>query len=500
MVKQLNQDMIELLHNIEDIALNNKAEQLIQDSRVISAYDKLDYYCDLILKKLPFIRRHKECPHDVNEAVSSLIFASARYGNLPELQVLRKLFRHRYGDKFVAAALELFPGNLVNQQLKEILMVDEKARDNWQEQSEFLAIEYFPQWQQQSQVGEECEEYQTVTCDTFTVPESTSLIDATSALVVSSFQQEEKEKVEDFTTENIYFADAGDSENKGEMVALVSCTEISNLPLYNVTMVNDPLDDIAAERYQISFSFEFDCGDDESDVDQDESTGDEKENKSSHTMSSSRKSRIRSPMNKRPRRRSVLFENQCLMDIGHMMYYGYPKHVSPEKENILNSKSSSLDMCQCQCSLNQPCYCFVYYDQERMELLTNRSPHKPNDGKSASYDGAFGELLLTYPGFHQHSGKPKTELEKLEISSQLVCYAFPSAVSDPRASAQVSRAATMPPERHDSCNENILRTHSLSPQQPKHVHPKLPEYEDIYAKFTALKREWLETKDRKQLV
>ncbi|MED6215390.1 hypothetical protein PIB30_113209, partial [Stylosanthes scabra] len=219
-------------------------------------------------------------------------------------------------------------------------------------------------------------------------------------------------------------------------------------------MVDDPLDDIAAETYQISFSVEYDCGDDESDVDQDESTCDEKDNKSSHTRSSSRKSRIRSPMKKRPRRRSMLFEKQCLMDIGHMMYYGYPQkrtkqHVSPEKEKILNPKSSNSDMCQCQCSLNQPCYCFVYYDQDnfealsnkRMELVTNTSPHKPNDAESASYDGAFGELLLTYPGFHHHhSGKPKTELEKSETSSQLVCFAFPSAISDPKTSAQVSRA------------------------------------------------------------
>ncbi|MED6108713.1 hypothetical protein PIB30_026686, partial [Stylosanthes scabra] len=257
--------MIELLHNIEDIALN-KAEQLIQDNSVISAYDMLDYYCDLILKKLPFIRRHKEWPHDVNEAVSSLIFASARCGNIPELKVLRKLFRQRYGDQFVTAALELFPGNLVNQQLKEILVVDEKARDNCQQQQpEILSNEYLPQWQQQSQVGEECKEYQIVPCDTFSVPESTSLIDASSALVVSSFQQEEEEKVEDFTTEKIYFADSGDSENKGNMVALVSSTEISSLPLCNETMVDDPLDDIAAETYQISFSVEYDCGDDESD-------------------------------------------------------------------------------------------------------------------------------------------------------------------------------------------------------------------------------------------
>ncbi|KAL4327995.1 hypothetical protein AHAS_Ahas13G0155800 [Arachis hypogaea] len=466
MAKHLHQDMIELLNNInghEDIALN-KAAQLYQDKSLIRAYGLLDHYCDFILKKLSFIRRHKKCPDDVNEAVSSLIFASARCGNdLPELYVLRKLFGQRYGHQFVTASVELSSGNLVNKELKEILRppviyvpehvryrkADEIARDNCQQQPEILAIE-------QSQVEEENKQYQIVPSDTFTVPESTSSIDASSALVVSSFQQEEE-----FTTEKISIAVSDYSENKAEIMALVPSTETLNLPPHHETKVDDPLDD-------------------ETDVDQ--------EQKSSHIRSSSRKSRM-------------LFENQCLMDIGQY-------HRSPGRSSSSSSsdhkygytqkrikQSSNLDMCQC--SLDQPCYCFVYYDEDSFEALSNKQMElvtNTNDGESTRYNGAFGELLLTYPGFHHHGGKPKTELVETLETSQLVSSAFPSS----RTKAHVSRAATMPPERHNNRDDKILRTYSLSPRQPKHVHPKLPEYEDIYAKFTALKRERLETKDRKQ--
>ena len=60
----------------------------------------------------------RDCPNDVNEAVSSLMFAAARCGDLPELQHIRKLFGERYGRRFESAAVQLGPGNLVNCQVQ----------------------------------------------------------------------------------------------------------------------------------------------------------------------------------------------------------------------------------------------------------------------------------------------------------------------------------------------------------------------------------------------
>lgn len=59
----------------------------------------------------------RECPNDVSEAISSLVFASARCGDLPELLLIRKLFGERYGHKFETTAVELSEGNFVNLQV-----------------------------------------------------------------------------------------------------------------------------------------------------------------------------------------------------------------------------------------------------------------------------------------------------------------------------------------------------------------------------------------------
>lgn len=39
----------------------------------------------------------RDCPEDCREAVSSLMFAAARFADLPELRELRGLFTERYG-------------------------------------------------------------------------------------------------------------------------------------------------------------------------------------------------------------------------------------------------------------------------------------------------------------------------------------------------------------------------------------------------------------------
>ncbi|CAK9151347.1 unnamed protein product [Ilex paraguariensis] len=158
-VRQLRDDMAELLRHGHDESVFNRVELLFKDESVVAVYDLLDHFCELILVNLSYIRRHKDCPNDINEAVSSLIFASARFGDLPELLVIRKLFGERYGKRFEMTALELLPGNLVNRQIKENLsiksvpddvryrLVDEITRSSFQLGP--LALEYSSELQQQ---------------------------------------------------------------------------------------------------------------------------------------------------------------------------------------------------------------------------------------------------------------------------------------------------------------------------------------------------------------
>ncbi|KAM3320728.1 putative protein isoform X2 [Capsicum chacoense] len=122
-VKQLRDDLGQLLRHGHYQIVFDRVEQLFMDDNMVVVYDLLENFCEFILINLPYIRRHKDCPDDINEAVSSLVFASARLGDLPELPEIRKLFSERYGKKFVTFALELLSTNHVNQQLKEKLFV-----------------------------------------------------------------------------------------------------------------------------------------------------------------------------------------------------------------------------------------------------------------------------------------------------------------------------------------------------------------------------------------
>ncbi|KAG6618161.1 hypothetical protein I3842_Q124300 [Carya illinoinensis] len=159
-VRQLREDVAQLIKGGYEHIAFNRVEQLIKDESIAAVYELLDHFCEFILIHLSYIRRHKDCPNDINEAVSSLIFASARCGDLPELQVIRKLFGERYGQRFALSAVELFPGNLVNREIKEKLSIQSVSEDVKHRlvddiasecclKSEVLALEYYPEWQKQ---------------------------------------------------------------------------------------------------------------------------------------------------------------------------------------------------------------------------------------------------------------------------------------------------------------------------------------------------------------
>lgn len=49
----------------------------------------------------------RNCPMDLKEAISSVIFASPRCSDIPELVDVKKHFTAKYGKEFVSAAVEL---------------------------------------------------------------------------------------------------------------------------------------------------------------------------------------------------------------------------------------------------------------------------------------------------------------------------------------------------------------------------------------------------------
>ncbi|KAJ4908460.1 Regulator of Vps4 activity in the MVB pathway protein [Raphanus sativus] len=151
----LRHDIVQLLRIGERNRALRRAHDLFLDESLVSLYHSLLQFSDVILQNLSYIRRHREVSDGVYEAVSTLIFASARCGDLPELRKLRALFGERYGKPFVSTALHLLPGNRVNPQIVENLSrisVSDDAKSNLLAEiaAEFglplqvLALEYTP--------------------------------------------------------------------------------------------------------------------------------------------------------------------------------------------------------------------------------------------------------------------------------------------------------------------------------------------------------------------
>lgn len=64
------------------------------------------YICDALSFICYFCRN---CPIDLKEAITSVIFASPRCADIPELLDVKKHFTAKYGKEFITAALELRP-------------------------------------------------------------------------------------------------------------------------------------------------------------------------------------------------------------------------------------------------------------------------------------------------------------------------------------------------------------------------------------------------------
>ncbi|KAG5233415.1 Regulator of Vps4 activity in the MVB pathway protein [Salix suchowensis] len=141
-VRQLREDVALLIKAGHENIAFNRAEILFKDENIVAIYELLDGFCEFIITNLSYIRWNKDCPNDINEAVSTLIFASARCGDIPELRGVRKVFGQRYGQRFEKTALELLPGNLVNFQVKEDFLFCQFPDDVKRSLVDEIAIDY----------------------------------------------------------------------------------------------------------------------------------------------------------------------------------------------------------------------------------------------------------------------------------------------------------------------------------------------------------------------
>ncbi|XP_073151000.1 uncharacterized protein [Henckelia pumila] len=120
-VKQMRREIAPLLESGQDRTARIRVEHVIREEKMMAAYDLLEIYCELIVSRLPIIESQKNIPIDLKEAIASLVFASPRCGDVPELLDIRKHFTAKYGKDFTTAAIELRPECGVGRMLVEKL-------------------------------------------------------------------------------------------------------------------------------------------------------------------------------------------------------------------------------------------------------------------------------------------------------------------------------------------------------------------------------------------
>ncbi|CAL5403625.1 unnamed protein product [Camellia sinensis] len=538
-VRQLRDDVAQLLKYGHDQSAFDRVEQLFKDESIVAVYDLLDHFCEFILIHLSYIRKHKDCPNDINEAASTLIFASARCGDLPELRVIRKLFGERYGQRFAMVALELLPGNLVNRQIKENLsiqsvpndvkyrLLDEIARSCLQPGP--LALEYYSELQQEqvnknkgdqdprSDVQTNCNG------DEGSQVQALSIVEAERKIVLVDLIEPYELHRGTGCTGAVGTHTVPLDHKEVDMALEFSSESSSQLPtemiyLDDIEEFKSPRNKDENSQDQRLFLFKSSVILTTDKLEEDGfSESFKKKNESWNEKTGSRKSRNES--GKRHRRKSISQESFTVKDVESTIYYGDLCAISPndnhkshhrrkyQKKIPLDEKQKSCCTQARLCSLEKPCYICISDDKDDWEnqkcKITTFQGLPAHNLKEAKIEHCvcncqffcIGDTKMEWEVLHQ---KPRRNYQ-IAADSQYSC----SRVSSPRTIKNTHppylRAVTMPLERPSDCHtENILRSNSFPFQQPshssngsptcRHVHPKLPDYDQLSATFMALKK------------
>ncbi|XP_010541020.1 PREDICTED: uncharacterized protein LOC104814600 [Tarenaya hassleriana] len=126
-IKQLRKELAQLLESGQTQTARIRVEHVVREEKTIAAYELVGIYCELLVARLAVIESQKNCPNDLKEAVASVLYASRRLADVPELSDVVKHFSAKYGKDFASAAVELRPDSGVSRLLAEKLSV--KAPD-----------------------------------------------------------------------------------------------------------------------------------------------------------------------------------------------------------------------------------------------------------------------------------------------------------------------------------------------------------------------------------
>ncbi|XP_057961455.1 uncharacterized protein LOC131153271 [Malania oleifera] len=84
-----------------------RVEHVIKEQNMLDVFSMMGGYFLLLIERVHLLEQEKVCPNELEEAIASLLFASSRCGEFPELQEIRAVFKSRFGKEFTDRAIEL---------------------------------------------------------------------------------------------------------------------------------------------------------------------------------------------------------------------------------------------------------------------------------------------------------------------------------------------------------------------------------------------------------
>ncbi|KAK8966127.1 hypothetical protein KSP40_PGU007113 [Platanthera guangdongensis] len=145
-VRQMRRDIAMLIQSGEEDTARIRVEHVIREQKVMSANEVINLFCELIVVRLPIIQKQRDCPADLKEAISSVIYAAPRCSDIPELSRIRDIFEKKYGKDFVSAAADLRPESGVNRLLVEKLSIRKPGGEVKLKMMKEIAKEYQIEW------------------------------------------------------------------------------------------------------------------------------------------------------------------------------------------------------------------------------------------------------------------------------------------------------------------------------------------------------------------
>lgn len=139
---QARSDVVQLL----DLGHHERAlirvEHVIKEQNMLDVFVMIESYCNLLIERINLIEQERVCPHELREAISSLLYAASRCGEFPELQEIRAVMTTRFGKEFAASAVELRNNCGVNRKMIQKLSTRQPSLENRMEVVKEIASEH----------------------------------------------------------------------------------------------------------------------------------------------------------------------------------------------------------------------------------------------------------------------------------------------------------------------------------------------------------------------